>query len=51
MLLIKEKKYTYLIHSHRKGIIDYSLHIPLRKLITASDDQTIRAWSLNGSVL
>lgn len=48
---IKAKSNNYLLRSHREGIIDFAFHRQLGRIVSASEDQTIRVWKLIGSVM
>jgi WD40 repeat protein len=38
-----------MVHSHRRGIIDIAYHAMLSRLVSVSEDQTIRVWVVQGT--
>lgn len=45
-LSVEKRKFTVIIRSHSENIIDIKYHRPARKIITISQDFSIRIWDL-----
>jgi len=45
-LSVEKKKFTVMIRSHSDNIIDMKYHKSARKILTISEDFSIRIWDL-----